>query len=103
MYLKILIYRQKTDKICLQVKKAKITKSKSNADASKFENYFDFMSPIFYVKPHQILAINRGENLKLLTVKVIVPDSLKFALKKFIESQYMNQGIHYKVLYSFSI
>lgn len=81
----------------MQVKKSKATKSNEKLDASKFEMYFDFMSPIMFVKPHQVLAINRGESLKLLSVKIIVPDSLKFSLKKFIESQYMTKGIRYKV------
>lgn len=97
--LKIVFHRQKTHKISIQVKKAKVTKSNENIDGSKFEMYFDYTNLITYIKPHQILAINRGENLKILSVKIIVPDSLKFALKSFIQSQYMNNGIQYKERY----
>lgn len=27
-----------------------------------------------YIKPHQILALNRGEASKILTVKVVIPE-----------------------------
>jgi transcriptional accessory protein Tex/SPT6 len=69
---------------------------KKQQDSHKFENYFKFSCPIKFVKSHQILAINRGENLKILSVKVETPDYLKFDLKKFIENLYMQQGSYYK-------
>lgn len=34
----------------------------------KFELYFDFTTQVNYIKPHQILAINRAENLKVRNV-----------------------------------
>lgn len=46
-------------------KKKDETKSNKPADASKFETYFDFKNAIKFVKPHQVLAINRGESLKV--------------------------------------
>lgn len=52
-----------------------------------------------YLKPHQTLAINRGEALKILSVKIIPPESLKIKLKEFIESQYLQSGIKYKERY----
>nr|KAG5685318.1 hypothetical protein BaRGS_003340 [Batillaria attramentaria] len=48
----------------------------------KFEQYFDFLAPIRTVKPHQILAINRGEEQKILTAKIIMPDSVKHDVPK---------------------
>jgi len=34
-------------------------------NSHKFENYFNFSCPADRIKPHQILAINRGESLKV--------------------------------------
>ncbi|KAL2083365.1 hypothetical protein ACEWY4_021138 [Coilia grayii] len=46
-------------------------------DIDKFQLYSAFSCSIHRVQPHQTLAINRGENLKILTVKVKVPDAIK--------------------------
>uniref|UniRef100_A0A6I8R1Y7 S1 RNA-binding domain 1 n=1 Tax=Xenopus tropicalis TaxID=8364 RepID=A0A6I8R1Y7_XENTR len=48
-------------------------------DVDKFHLYHDFTCSINRIHHHQILAINRGENLKILTVKVNVPDRVKDA------------------------
>uniref|UniRef100_G3P9L8 S1 RNA-binding domain-containing protein 1 n=1 Tax=Gasterosteus aculeatus aculeatus TaxID=481459 RepID=G3P9L8_GASAC len=48
-----------------------------NKDIDKFHLYLDFTCNIQRIQPHQTLAINRGENLKILTVKVNIPDRLK--------------------------
>ena len=55
--------------------KATTAKAKTEDEARKFENYFSFSCPVAFVKPHQVLAINRGESLKVLSVKVNLPDS----------------------------
>ncbi|XP_037553213.1 S1 RNA-binding domain-containing protein 1 [Nematolebias whitei] len=49
----------------------------SNKDIDKFHLYFDFTCNIQRIQSHQTLAINRGENLKLLTVKVNIPDRVQ--------------------------
>ncbi|XP_072293046.1 S1 RNA-binding domain-containing protein 1 [Eucyclogobius newberryi] len=46
-------------------------------DIEKFRLYFDFTCAIHRIQPHQTLAINRGESLKILTVKVNIPDRVK--------------------------
>ncbi|XP_061546071.1 S1 RNA-binding domain-containing protein 1 [Phycodurus eques] len=46
-------------------------------DVDKFHLYFDFTSTVQRIQPHQTLAINRGESLKILTVKVNIPDRVK--------------------------
>lgn len=61
-------------------------------DPTKFETYFDFRNTINYVKPHQTLAINRGESLKVLTVKVEIPDSLRHELYRFTRDEYLSEG-----------
>uniref|UniRef100_A0A8C9QYI7 S1 RNA binding domain 1 n=1 Tax=Scleropages formosus TaxID=113540 RepID=A0A8C9QYI7_SCLFO len=42
-----------------------------------FHLYYDFTCDVRRIQHHQILAINRGENLKILTVKVNIPDWVK--------------------------
>uniref|UniRef100_A0A8C9WQ00 S1 RNA-binding domain-containing protein 1 n=1 Tax=Scleropages formosus TaxID=113540 RepID=A0A8C9WQ00_SCLFO len=46
-------------------------------DIDKFHLYYDFTCDVRRIQHHQILAINRGENLKILTVKVNIPDWVK--------------------------
>ncbi|KAJ8359716.1 hypothetical protein SKAU_G00162410 [Synaphobranchus kaupii] len=46
-------------------------------DIDKFHLYCDFTSNVQRIQHHQTLAINRGESLKILTVKVNVPDWVK--------------------------
>lgn len=48
-------------------KKLKETK-KHQKDLHKFENYFNFSSPADRIRPHQILALHRGESLKVYIV-----------------------------------
>ncbi|XP_056148025.1 S1 RNA-binding domain-containing protein 1 [Lampris incognitus] len=52
-------------------------------DIEKFHLYFDFSSSVQRIQPHQILAINRGESLKILTVKVNLPDSVRSDFTKW--------------------
>jgi uncharacterized protein len=40
-----------------------------------YEIYYEYQIPIKYVKPHQILAMNRGEEEKILRIKVEVNES----------------------------
>lgn len=46
-----------------------------------YENYYDFSAPVDRVKPHQVLAIRRGENEKKLSAKLDLDDE---SLKKRI-------------------
>ncbi|XP_069787193.1 S1 RNA-binding domain-containing protein 1 isoform X2 [Narcine bancroftii] len=52
-------------------------KEESKKDTDKFRLYQNFSSSIANIHHHQILAINRGEKLKILTVKVNIPDRVK--------------------------
>lgn len=49
-----------------------ISKLKKNAvDENKtYEMYYDFSESVKYIKPHRVLAINRGENEKVLSVSI---------------------------------
>lgn len=47
------------------------TKRKSAVDEKEvYKNYYDYQEPINKIKPHRILAINRAETEKILTVKL---------------------------------
>uniref|UniRef100_A0A667XYW5 S1 RNA binding domain 1 n=1 Tax=Myripristis murdjan TaxID=586833 RepID=A0A667XYW5_9TELE len=50
---------------------------KLEQDIDKFHLYFDFTCNVQRIQSHQTLAINRGESLKILTVKVNIPDRVK--------------------------
>uniref|UniRef100_A0A8C3AYD8 S1 RNA binding domain 1 n=1 Tax=Cyclopterus lumpus TaxID=8103 RepID=A0A8C3AYD8_CYCLU len=55
-----------------------VSKSQNKTkDIDKFHLYVDFTCNIQRIQPHQTLAINRGESLKILTVKVNIPDEVK--------------------------
>ena len=46
---------------------------KNNPDTNKvYEMYYDFSEAVKYIKPHRVLAINRGENEKVLSVSIDV-------------------------------
>uniref|UniRef100_UPI00398E89E4 S1 RNA-binding domain-containing protein 1 n=1 Tax=Pristiophorus japonicus TaxID=55135 RepID=UPI00398E89E4 len=57
--------------------KATAKEDGNKKDTEKFRLYHNFSNSIGNVHHHQILAINRGEKLKILTVKVSIPDRVK--------------------------
>ncbi|XP_030051668.1 S1 RNA-binding domain-containing protein 1 isoform X2 [Microcaecilia unicolor] len=64
--------------ISIQSSLAKATSKEGNVkDVDKFHLYHNFSCNINRIQHHQILAINRGENQKVLTMKVNIPDRLK--------------------------
>lgn len=68
------------------------TKSKSSEIKQdvhrKYEMYYDFNTSTRHIKPHQILAINRGEAQKILGVKITLPDFFERAFKSFCYREY---------------
>ncbi|XP_049963184.1 S1 RNA-binding domain-containing protein 1 [Schistocerca serialis cubense] len=76
--------------------KEKKGKVKKEEDASKFENYYNFSANVKFIKPHQVLAIFRGENLKALSVKLNFP---KFAFDRifsFCHRRWLSKGKFYE-------
>ena len=58
----------------LTVKKGRIVSNAKDPEAeSVYEMYYDFDEPVAKLAGHRILALNRGENEKLLTVKIEAP------------------------------
>lgn len=59
------------------------TLKKNAVDEKKtYEIYYDYQEPILKVKPHRILAINRAEDEKVLTVKLEAP---KDGMQQYLE------------------
>lgn len=50
-----------------------ISQAKDEKAQSVYEMYYDFEEPVSKVAGHRVLAINRGENEKILTVKIEAP------------------------------
>ncbi|XP_074038009.1 S1 RNA-binding domain-containing protein 1 isoform X2 [Leptinotarsa decemlineata] len=65
---------------------------KTQVDESKFENYFDFKVSVRNMKPHQVLAINRGEHQKVLSVKIVTPDIVFHKFNQFCSQKWVKQG-----------
>ena len=67
-----------------------VSKLKKNAiDENKtYEMYYDYSEKVSYIKPHRILAINRGENEKVLTVSIDVnkDEIISYLEKKLIKN-----------------
>lgn len=67
-------YLQKKSLVVSKIKGEKmIAKLPENVakDVHKFDIYSDFSITIERIKPYQVLALNRGEKLKILTVKLV--------------------------------
>lgn len=62
---------------------------KSAEDENKiYEMYYDYNEPVKWIKPHRILAINRGEKEKILTVSIDVnkDEIIAYLEKKMIKN-----------------
>lgn len=71
----------------LTMKKGRVTSTAKDPEAeSVYEMYYKFDEPVNKLAGHRVLALNRGENEKILTVKVEAPeeDILRFLEKKVI-------------------
>ena len=72
------------------MKKGKlISQAKEEGAESVYEMYYDFEEPLTKLAGHRILALNRGEKEKFLTVKVEAPeeDILRYLHKKVIRKE----------------
>ena len=63
-----------------------ISQAKDEKAQSVYEMYYDFEEPVNKVAGHRVLALNRGENEKILTVKIEAPEEqiIRFLEKKVI-------------------
>ena len=71
----------------------KITsQAKDEKAQSVYEMYYDFEEPVNKVAGRRVLALNRGENEKILTVKIVAPEEqiIRYLEKKVITSDNEN-------------
>lgn len=56
--------------------------------AKTYEMYYSYQEPVKYIKPHRILALNRGENEKVLNVSIDIDKEgvLSYLEKKLIKN-----------------
>ena len=66
-----------------------ISTAKDEKAASVYEMYYSYEEPVKKAAGHRILALNRGENEKFLTVKIVAPEEriLRFLEKKVITKE----------------
>lgn len=69
----------------------KLEKNK-NTDESKYDLYFNFRSYYKSIKPHQVLAINRGETNKILSVKIDIPNVVFQKYSTFCKEKWKISG-----------
>ncbi len=66
--------------------------AKDEKTQSVFEMYYNFQEPINKLAGHRILALNRGENEKILTVKIEAPEEhvIRYLKKQVIKNDNNN-------------
>jgi len=66
-------------------------------ETTEFENYYDYIEPIKQIVDHRILAINRGEKQKIISVKILDPaENIIAGMKRAIvkgEHKYVSAAI----------
>ena len=65
------------------------SKKKNAEDEGKvYEMYYEYNEPVKYIKPHRILALNRGENEKILNVSIDIDKEgiISYLEKKIIRN-----------------
>ena len=81
-------YRSWIRKITMQ--KGKLTSTAKDPETeSVYEMYYEFEEPVSKLAGHRILALNRGEKEKILTVKIEAPeeDIIRYLEKKTIHKE----------------
>ncbi|CAH0406400.1 unnamed protein product [Chilo suppressalis] len=79
-------------------KDEKSAKIDSKSDPETYKLYFEWKCPSHFIKPHQTLALNRGEDEKILSVKVVIPDWFynkmeRFCLSLWKSSYWVRKGL----------
>ena len=70
-------------------REGKIETKGSSEESTPYEMYYDYSEEVFKIPAHRILAINRGEKEKILSVKISVNDD---KIISYIESKILKQN-----------
>lgn len=68
----------------LVIREGKIESKGDSKEPTPYEMYYDYSEEVNKIPPHRILAINRGEKEKVLSVKIIVNED---KMIKYLEDQ----------------
>lgn len=71
-----------------------VVKKNAVDDNKIYEMYYDYKESVNSIKPHRVLAINRGEGEKILTVKINVDEEY---LQKYIERKVIKNDASFVV------
>ena len=73
-----------------------VTKAKNDKEKTVFEMYYDYEEEVRKIVPHRILAINRGEKEKILSVKVLAPEEkiIGFLTRKIVRKPEADTAKH---------
>ena len=66
-----------------------VSQAKDSDQESVYEMYYDFEEPVSRLAGHRILAVNRGEKEKILTVKIQAPEE---EILSYLEHQVIRPG-----------
>ncbi|XP_071962497.1 S1 RNA-binding domain-containing protein 1-like [Antedon mediterranea] len=72
-------------------KSSKKEEKETNKTNRQFETYFNFKVLVRDVKPHQILALNRGDALKELTVKLELSANVEPSFKQWCQRHWIRR------------
>lgn len=65
-----------------------VKKKKSEDESKTYEMYYEYSEPVRFLKPHRILAINRGEKEDILSVTIEVDNTY---IEKFLENKLIHK------------
>uniref|UniRef100_A0A8C4QEC9 S1 RNA binding domain 1 n=1 Tax=Eptatretus burgeri TaxID=7764 RepID=A0A8C4QEC9_EPTBU len=67
---------------------------RQESNVSKFSKYFGFRRNVHTIQNFEVLAMNRGEMLKVLRVRIVIPDSVKQSFMFWcLQKRWRPQGI----------
>ena len=69
-----------------------LSAAKDEKEQSVYEMYYQFEEPVSKIAGHRVLAINRGENEKFLTVKIETPVE---EILRYLEKKILSETIPY--------
>lgn len=84
--------RQMKDKYTIRIESKATKTATSDKNAFRFKTYFEFSCSSNNLKPHQVLALFRGENLKILKLSFIFDDRFSKNLEYFAKSLLLKKG-----------
>ncbi|XP_059488689.1 S1 RNA-binding domain-containing protein 1-like isoform X2 [Neocloeon triangulifer] len=74
-------------------KKSLLDKKKHEKNVHKFKEFFDYNNNVKNIRPHTTMALNRGENLKILSVKIEALPIVKTFFNRLCQGVFLSSGV----------